>query len=139
MTGGKPGRITIKKYLISFAMALLICVLAVMISCAIVISAKDPDELYIKSAYAALIVASLCSGFTAVRITKNPMSGAIIGILLTLTFAIVSQIFFERTSDIGTSLLMHLAVIALSSVGGLLGRKKKSAKRRPKKRIKRKM
>jgi|GEM_PF-3349185 len=138
MSGGKIGRKALKEYLLSYITSILICFIILIISCAIIISTKDPDSLYRKASYTAMTFASLCSGFAAVKITKKSISGIIIGILLSLTFAVVSLIFFERTTDIGTSLLLHLAVVLLASAGGFIGKRKNRSRRKIRKQIKRK-
>ena len=127
-----------KRLLISFAVSLGICAVCMLAACCVVYMTNDPGTYSDKAALTALITSSFASGIPAVKINGGTaISSLIVGILLTLFLALISVSFFNSKGDIGSSLLMHLLVPAISFAGGIISRKRKKKPVSVKRKLKR--
>ena len=132
--GGK-----VKQYLISYGASLAISLLILFLASLISFKTEDPLASSYGAAMCSLLISSLLSGYFSAKITRDGVAaGTIIGASLALTLTLISVLFFKPTVPIGRSFLLHAGVIALSALGGFIGRKKKGpsfAYRRKKRRV----
>ena len=131
-------RLSIKKYLLSCSVSIAICFLCLIISCTAVYLTEDPGSVQRSASLAALYVASFASGVVSSRIHNGKITASLItGIFLSLTLALISMCNFNRETDLVTTLICHLLVIAVTVFGGIAGRKRTSRRKGLKRRTKR--
>lgn len=119
-------RTMIGKYGIAIAVSVMICILSVIISGCIVFSFSDPAGSILPAAMTSFAISSLVSGYLTSKVTKDgPMSGCIVGVILTLISALVSLILFERTFPAGISFALHTVQVLLCILGSLIASRRK--------------
>lgn len=131
-------RYNIKTYLLSCSVSIAICFFCLIASCAAVYLTEDPGALQRSASLAALYIASFASGVVSSRLHKGKITASLItGIVLSLTLSLISMCHFKRETDILTSVICHVLVIAVTVIGGLAGRKRTSRSKAFKRRMKR--
>ena len=125
----------IKKYLIAAAATVCISAAVLLCSTLTVLSLRDPDRFVRPFSYAALYVSSLISGIVSIRVTEGTIpTVTLFGTAMTLLLTLADVLLFHPATDLGTSLLLHAALIGSFAAGGALGKKNFSYSRRSRKR-----
>ena len=95
-------------------------------------SREDPAALIPSVAYAIGLIAALFCGFTAARMRGKQgfLCGLLSGLALLVIFLIGLLIFMEEEGPSPSLLLFYPLLLALSVLGGMLGGRKRSGRRR---------
>lgn len=135
VTRGKKSLVL--KYVKAFAVSVLITAVLLVVSCFFLNKMKDPDKSAETISLCVLFVSSFICGSLSARMTgSGVIAGAVSGAALTLILTLISVSFFPKNYEIGKSLVLHAAVIALAVLGSLVFRKKRNKRKYGKKYMK---
>ena len=111
---------------VALGLSVAVCAAALVVACLIAMMTDDPGGVARPAAFAALFAASAISGVLSAKVTGVASCGAVTGALLSLILFIISVCFYKSDMSAVTSFLLHLAQIAVATLGGVIaGRKKK--------------
>lgn len=114
----------------------LICALVLWITVSLIAySNTDPDSVATSLGFAAIYLACLCGGFVSVRINhgKALLCGSICGILMMLTFWVISRFFggdYSSEYSFIVELLLRVAMLIMSIFGAFAALNHKKKRRR---------
>lgn len=129
----------VKSILISVAAAFLTGVLLLLLFSAVAYSADDPNGMILQFSRAALAVSSLVCGIFAVRMSElGAVSGAFSGAALALLLFLLSALRISALFSSGAveKIIIYAAVVAVSTLGALIGHKRGGKSKNYRKRIK---